>query len=112
MLFSPQFSPLRGGPNPGFTVLCPGEDSLPSSPSLRNLPTQDRGATSLLRPQVSWLPPSEHRLLGQPHSPASGAQRCRRLWVVRVLSENYPAHSPGGLDAACRGRPYPLQELI
>ena len=45
MLFSPQFSPLRGGPNPGFTVLCPGEDSLPSSPSLRNLPTQDRGAT-------------------------------------------------------------------
>lgn len=50
MVFSPQFSPLKRGPDPGLTVLCPGEDSLPppepsSSSSLRNLPTQDGGAT-------------------------------------------------------------------
>lgn len=100
--------PSERGPDPGLTVLCPGRAaslhlSPPAPPPQSGTCPARTEARSLLRLRVSRPSPSDHRLPGQPHCPESGAQRCRRLWAVRVLSgpENYPGTALGawGLPA-------------
>ena len=113
--YSPCSFPLREGDlTLGLLSSAPGGQPPSTRALLGAAPPPHSGtcpartkAHLLLRPQVSRPSPSDHRLPGQPHCPESGAQRCRRLWAVRVRSgpENYPGTALGAWLLPAEGAP-------